>query len=149
MTSFAEHEHEIFGTVLQSRRQDDRFGNDEVAPEREEVLFGDAYVRFDYDEDGYAELNRVYVIGDNFEILGDPEPVDMAPFATFCPDPEPNTIIGESVADDTMDIQLVKSAIMRGMLDSLTLALNPRTEIVEGEVNIKAVSYTHLRAHET
>lgn len=130
------------GGLRDSRRfddQEDRFGNDVVAPEREEVLFGDAYVRFDYDGDGIAELNKCYVIGDNYEIIGDPEPVDMAPFALFCPDPEPNTIVGESVADDSMDIQLVKSAIMRGMLDSLSLALNPRTEIVEGEVNIKDV----------
>lgn len=128
------------GSLEDARRFDqDQYSSErnEIAPEREEVLFGEVYVRFDYDGDGLAELNRLDVIGDNFEILGEPEPVDEVPFACLTPDPEPNTIIGDSVADDVMDIQKIKSSILRGMLDSLTLALNPRMEIVEGEVNVK------------
>lgn len=128
------------GSLEDARRFDqDQFSSErnEIAPEREEVLFGEVFVRFDYDGDGVTEWNKLNVIGDNFEILGQPEPADEVPFACLTPDPEPNTIIGDSVADDVMDIQKVKSAILRGMLDSLTLSLNPRMEIVEGEVNVK------------
>jgi hypothetical protein len=137
------------GSLADARRFDGDESSsetDEVAPERQEVLFGEVYVRFDYDGDGITELNRLDVIGDQFEILGEPEPVDDLPFATLTPDPEPNTIVGESVADDVMDIQKIKSSILRGMLDSLTSALNPRQEIVEGEVNVKDVMSVELGA---
>ena len=39
----------------------------------------------------------------------------------------------------TKDIQRVKSAVLRGMLDSLSFALYPRTGIVEGQVDIDDV----------
>jgi hypothetical protein len=45
-----------------------------------------------------------------------------------------------------MDVQLIKSSIMRGTLDSLSLTLNPRTEIVEGEVNIEDEMNTEMGA---
>jgi hypothetical protein len=122
---------------------EDSFSSQDVAPEREEVLFGEAWIRFDLDGDGKSERIKCFVIGEQYEILSH-EKADDVPFALFCPDPEPNTLVGESVADDVKDIQKVKSSVIRGMLDSLTLALNPRQEVVEGEVNIKDVMNTEM-----
>jgi hypothetical protein len=114
--------------------------SDQRDESREEVFFGELYVYADMSEeqDGIAELVKVRTLGDDFELY-DWEPCSQRPFALFCPDPEPHTIIGLSYADYTKDIQLVKSAIIRGQLDSLTLTVNPRTEVVEGEVNMADV----------
>jgi hypothetical protein len=50
-----------------------------------------------------------------------------------------HSIEGLSVADLTMDLQLISSNIARGILDSLSLTLTPRTEVVEGMVNMQDV----------
>jgi hypothetical protein len=100
-----------------------------------QVLFIEAYMRVDKDQDGYAELRKIHAIGDAYHVLHD-EVVDAAPFAVFCPDPEPHMVIGQSVADQTMDIQLIKSNMVRALLDSLAGSIHPRTVIVEGQVNM-------------
>jgi hypothetical protein len=105
------------------------------------VLFIEAYIRADRDGDGIAELHRVHAIGGNYHILSD-EIVDEAPFAVFCPDPEPHTVIGNSVADQVMDLQRIKSNMMRGTLDSAAGSLFPRTAVVEGQVNLDDVLNT-------
>jgi hypothetical protein len=119
--------------------------SDERDESREEVLYGELYMHIDFEDDGTAPLYRIYTMGDAYEIV-DYELCHEVPFALFCPDPEPHTIVGLSVADYVKDIQRIKSNIVRGALDSLTLALNPRTEIVEGEVNIGDVMNTEMGA---
>lgn len=94
-----------------------------------------AYVRVDKDGDGIAELRKIEAIGNSYHILKD-EPTDGVPFATFCPDPEPHTVVGWSIADATMDLQRIKSHVMRDTLDSLKQSIFPRTWLVEGQVNI-------------
>lgn len=102
------------------------------------VLYIEAYVRADYDGDGIAELRRVCCIGDSHKIVRH-EPWDHIPFAAFCPDPEPHTFFGQSLADITMDIQRIKSAILRNQLDSLAQAIHPRMAVVEGQANLEDV----------
>lgn len=109
------------------------------------VLFIEAYVRADRDGDGIAELHKVHAIGNAFHILSD-EVVDEAPFAVFCPDPEPHVVIGNCVADQTMDLQRIKSAMMRGTLDSAANSLHPRTAVVENQVNLDDVMNTEQGA---
>jgi hypothetical protein len=98
-------------------------------------LFIEAYMRIDKDGDGIAELRRIRAIGDAYHVLDD-EVVDEAPFAVFCPDPEPHMVIGQSVADQTMDIQYLKTNIVRSVMDSLAGSIHPRTVVVEGQVNL-------------
>jgi hypothetical protein len=110
---------------------------DEADDARDTCWFGELYLYADTseDEDGTADLIKVRVIGDNHELV-DWEYCSKRPFALFVCDPEPHTLIGPSIADYVMDVQLVKSAIIRAQLDSLTLTLNPRTEVVASEVNM-------------
>ena len=110
---------------------------DEKVEERDECWYGEIYVYADMseEEDGTADLIKVNVIGDNHEVV-DWEYCHERPFALFVCDPEPHTLIGLSIADIVMDLQLINSNIWRGMLDSLTLSVNPRTEVVETEVNM-------------
>ncbi|MBR2818215.1 MAG: hypothetical protein IKE60_26370 [Reyranella sp.] len=97
-------------------------------------LFLEAYMRVDRDGDGFAELRKIHAIGTNYHVLHD-EVVDEAPFAVFCPDPEPHMVIGNCIADQTMDLQRIKSSMVRSTLDSAASSIHPRTVILEGKVN--------------
>lgn len=110
-----------------------------------EVSYTESYVKADMDGDGIAELIKVCSIGPSNKVLYW-EPVADVPFATFCPDPEPHTFFGLSVADSVMDIQQTKSTVLRNMLDSLAMSIHPRTAIVEGQANIDDVLNTEVGA---
>jgi hypothetical protein len=99
---------------------------------------GVLYVLADRDGDGIPELNRVVTAGTKYKVL-ESEPVDDVPFATFCPYPEGFSFFGDSVADLTMDIQRIKSRIMRDVLDSLAQSVIPQTSVLEGAVNLDDV----------
>jgi hypothetical protein len=107
-------------------------------PSMARVKYMKLYMRIDKDGDGVAELRCIHAIGSGCYVLKD-EVVDHAPFALFCPDPEPHTIYGNSVADVTMDLQKIKSHVMRAMMDSLAQTIFPRTAVVEGQVNMDDV----------
>ena len=108
------------------------------AYERRRVLYVEAWCYIDYDGDGIAELRRVCTVGDGYKVVNN-ESADEIPFAMFACDPEPHVFFGSDLADLTKDIQRIKSAVLRGMLDSLSFALYPRTGIVEGMVDIDDV----------
>jgi hypothetical protein len=116
-------------------------GRTDLASRKIEYI--EAYLYVDMDGDGIAELRRVCVGGNAYRVLHN-EPCDHIPFVSFCPDPEPHTFFGISVADVVMDIQLIKSNILRNMLDSLAQAIHPRTAVVEGQVNIEDVMNTEV-----
>jgi hypothetical protein len=93
----------------------------------------ECYIRIDEDEDGIAELRRIVYCGS--EILEDEE-TDVVPFHSICPIPIPHKFFGQSLADRTMDIQLIKSTLMRQTLDNLYLTNNARVGVVDGQVNL-------------
>lgn len=117
--------------------------NERNDPAMRKVLYVENYIRVDYDGDGIAELRKICTAGDGNKILNN-EPIDMAPFATFCPDPEPHDFFGISVADTVMDIQRIKSVIMRNTLDSLAMSIHPRVAVTEGMVNLDDVMNTEV-----
>lgn len=111
---------------------------DNPDPSMRRVLYVESYVRIDKDGDGIAELRKVCSLGNAHHILHD-EIATEVPFAFFCPDPEPHMLIGQSIADQTMDLQLIKSSIVRNTMDSLAQVIHPRTVVVEGQVNMDDV----------
>jgi hypothetical protein len=137
-------EHGLDSMLDDARRVDGgarKLYEDEQDEATRPVQFADVYMRVEVTDEegegtGVTELRHIRAVGDAAEIVFN-EPVDCAPFALFGPDPEPHTIVGLSVADYVKDLQEIESAITRGMLDSLSLSLNPATEVVEGEVNMK------------
>jgi hypothetical protein len=119
--------------------------NERYDPAMKKVLYVENYIKVDYDGDGIAELRKVCTAGDGNTILAN-EPCAMVPFAVFCPDPEAHDFFGMSIADTVMDIQRIKSSIMRNTLDSLAMSIHPRMAITEGMVNIEDVLSTETGA---
>lgn len=110
------------------------------------VLYVEAYVRAKLSgkEGDPAQLVKVCGIGASpFKVLYH-EAVDEINFASICPDPEPHAFFGTCPADQVVDLQLIKSNVLRGTLDSLTLSLFPRTQIVDGQVNMDDLLNTEL-----
>lgn len=110
----------------------------------EKNLWIEAYPYLDVDGDGIAELVRLRLLGPGHHLVADPEPVDERPFALFCPDPEPHVLIGHSVADRVMDLQHIKSSVLRSTLDSLALSLYPDDYYMEGIVDRQAMESTAI-----
>lgn len=117
--------------------------NDRNDPAMKKVLYVESYIKVDYDQDGIAELRKICTVGDESIVLMN-EPCSVIPFAVFCPDPEAHDFFGMSVADAVMDIQKIKSSIMRNTLDSLSMSIHPRMAITEGMVNIDDAMSTEV-----
>jgi len=86
----------------------------------DEVLVKDVYYKIE------DERWRFVVIGN--EIIYK-EKTDCVPFACISPMLMPHRHVGRSYADLTMDIQLIKSTLLRGQLDNMYLANNGRYAI--------------------
>ena len=107
------------------------------------VAYTESYIRVDYDGDGVAELRKICTAGDGNKVLRN-EAIDMAPFCSFCPEPEAHDFFGLSVADVVMDIQRIKSNVMRNTLDSLAMSIHPRIAVTEGMVNLDDAMSTEV-----
>jgi hypothetical protein len=103
-------------------------------PSSKKIYYVESFIRVDKDGDGITELRRVCTIGNSPYILHD-EVVDEVPFAILTPDPQPHAVIGYGIFDQVKDLQQIKTAMVRGVLDSLSQSINPRTVAVEGQVN--------------
>ena len=97
------------------------------------VWVTECYLRVDYDNDGIAELRKVTKVGD--ELL-DNEAVDSVPFSSLTPIPMPHKFYGLSIYDLISDLQLIKTTLMRNLLDNMYLTNNGRYEVVEGQANL-------------
>jgi hypothetical protein len=116
---------------------------DEQEPERDslnemarQLRVTEHYIRMDYEGNGKPCIYRTPTAGEGGEILRrngkeDIEKVDEYPFAAASPVPQSHRFFGRSVADLVMDIQRIKTALVRGMLDNLYLHNNPRVEVAE------------------
>jgi len=117
-----------------------RFGFDEDSVPAEEgkgasrkVWIEECYMHIDYDGDGIAELRKITKGGD---VILDNEEIDSIPFSTICPLPIPHKFHGMSIADTVQDIQLIKSTIMRNLLDNMYLTNNARYAVLAGQVEL-------------
>jgi hypothetical protein len=107
-------------------------------PNDEYVTYGEYYIKIDSDDDGIAELHLICAMGDEIEIVDDII-VDRRKVAVFSPEPEPHTVIGESISELVMDLQKIKTGIMRGSLDSIANTIYPRLVINQNTTNIDDV----------
>jgi hypothetical protein len=96
----------------------------------ERITITECYIRADRNDDGIAELLKVTLAGgDSGREILEVEETDAILFVALTPVPIPHRFCGLSVADLVMDIQEIKTAILRQNLDSMYLSNNPQTAI--------------------
>ncbi len=132
-----------WGTEAAARRgNDDAFGSaadQSIDPSMQRVTICEGYYRIDYDGDGIAELRQIVTGATGSpiltrggrpanEIISGPRP----PFAAICPYLIPHRFFGLSAADQTMDLQLIKSTVVRQLLDNMYNVNNARNKVVLG-----------------
>lgn len=104
-------------------------------PSMRKVLFTEAYMRMDIEGTGVPKLYKFICAGSRYEVL-DYELCDYMPFCVFEVDPEPHTFYGRSLAEIVIDDQDAATSMLRGLLDSIAMANNPRLAVVDNLVNI-------------
>ncbi len=106
----------------------------------QEIEVFECYILHDENDDGIAELRQVFYAGNEILMKADGqeanEECDYVPFYSICPIPIPHKFFGNSLADRTVDLQLIKTTVTRQMLDNLYLTNDARTWAVEGQVNL-------------
>ncbi|MEQ1519731.1 MAG: phage portal protein [Aestuariivirga sp.] len=104
--------------------------------ELEMVLYYDLYVRLDYDDDGIAELRHVCAAGDLIDqhILVN-DYADFIRYFDIVIERRPHCWEGVSIADDVIEIQKVKTALLRYAMDNTYNVVSPQKA-----VNIKALA---------
>ena len=124
-------------TEKAERWDQETFSRTEVAVDNamRQIRETEWYVKIDEDGDKIAELRRIVTAGDNDEIILEDEEVEDHPFVDICPMPEPHKVFGMSIADLVMDIQLIKSTILRQVLDNMYQTNNQRYILSEPHMN--------------
>ena len=87
------------------------------------------------DDGDVEQRHRVLAIGDSNHIL-EAEPIDFCPFIVGSPIRVPHRMVGRSVAELVMDIQKIKSGLLRGVLDNMNLSNHARVAVVDQAVNL-------------
>ena len=105
-------------------------------PSTQVIQIYENYIRYDYDGDGIAELRKVVSVGSTAYQILENVTCDQIPFVSITPIPMPHRFYGRSVAELVEDIQLMKSTVMRQLLDNMYLTNNNRVAIMDGMVNM-------------
>ena len=108
------------------------FNGGEEEPLREYWLH-ESFIKTDFDDDGIAELRKVCTVGD---YVFSNEEIDYTPFVSITPLKIPHKFFGLSVADLVMDLQLIKSTLMRNLMDNAYNQNFGRYAVLEGQANL-------------
>jgi len=93
----------------------------------------ESYLKTDWDGDGITELRKVCTVGS--KVLEN-DAVDLIPFISITPIKIPHKFFGLSVADLVMDLQLIKSTMLRTLLDNAYNQNYGRYAVLEGQANL-------------
>jgi len=93
----------------------------------------ESFFQTDYNGDGITELRKVCTVG-NYVLQNDE--IDSIPFVSVTPVKIPHKFFGLSVADLVMDLQLMKSTLMRNLMDNMYNQNFGRYAVLEGAANL-------------
>ena len=102
----------------------------------DEIEYCEAYIKVDWDGDGVAELRRVVTVGNEIPD-GDEwnEPIPEVAITGFVAKRVPHRHVGESLYDDLADLQLIKTTLLRQLLDNV-YSTNNNQWLVNERVNL-------------
>ena len=93
----------------------------------------ESYLKTDFNNDGITELRKLCTVGST--ILANDE-IDSIPFVSITPVKIPHKFFGLSIADLVMDLQLMKSTLMRNLMDNMYNQNFGRYAVLEGQANL-------------
>lgn len=91
------------------------------------VWVTEAYILIDEDGDGVAERRKIVKAG---KVIFEDEECERVCISALTPKIRPHKHIGDSVAEDAMDIQDVNTGLLRGTLNNLYLTNAPRMKVL-------------------
>lgn len=95
------------------------------------VDYYECFIRIDVDDDGEAELVRACFAGsDNGKLLHWEEWEDENPFDDIPCEPVPHRWTARSIADETMDVQDIKTVLSRQALNNVYATNNPQRHAI-------------------
>ena len=116
---------------------DDSYNFNLGASESEEALrmywLHESFLKTDFNGDGITELRKVCTVGSY--VLQNDE-IDSIPFVSITPVKIPHKFFGLSMADLVMDLQLMKSTLMRNLMDNMYNMNFGRYAVLEGQANL-------------
>lgn len=114
----------------------DNFDTDQLDHSQDLIELYECYIRVDVDGDGVAETVQAFYAGrDNSgELLEWDLWEDESPFQDVPCFPVPHKYEGFSLADDTMELQRVKTTLIRQALDNTYAHNKPRPIVRQGSV---------------
>ena len=102
----------------------------------DDIDYGEAYIRIDYDQDGVAELRKIITVANRIPPGNEwNEIVDTVAITSVCTKRIPHRHIGESIDDDLEDLQRIKTVLTRQMLDNV-FATNNQEWLVNERVHL-------------
>jgi len=115
--------------------ESNQFGFRDSEPEDALKLYWlhESFLKTDFDGDGIAELRKVCTVGS--KVLENDE-IDAVPFVSLTPVKIPHKFFGLSIADLVMDLQLMKSTLMRNLMDNMYNQNFGRYAVLEGQANL-------------
>jgi hypothetical protein len=115
-------------------RHFDQESEDAADSSTELVDYYECFIRIDVDDDGEAELIRACMGGaDNGKLLHWEVWEDENPFDDIPCEPVPHRWTARSIADETMDVQDIKTVLSRQALNNVYATNNPQ-RFVTGEI---------------
>jgi len=99
------------------------------------VRLVECYTYIDYEKKGKPTLRKI-TMGGNESMILDNEEIDYIPYSMVTPIPMPHLFYGMSVADLVMDLQLMKSTVLRQTMDNMYLQNNARHLVIDGQVQL-------------
>ncbi len=105
-----------------------------IAEATRKIWVNECYIRLDKDGDGIAELRRIVVVGNH--IISDEE-TPCHPFADITAHRIAHKFHGQSIYDKIGDIQLLRSNLMRSIMDNINTQNSGRYQVVDGQVNLE------------
>jgi len=98
-----------------------------------EYWLHESFLKTDFNNDGITELRKVCTVGST--VLANEE-IDSIPFVSITPIKIPHKFFGLSIADLVMDLQLMKSTLMRNLMDNMYNQNFGRYAVLEGQANL-------------
>jgi hypothetical protein len=107
--------------------------DDPADPTQRRIAVTEAYCLLDAEGNGKLEYRRILKGG---AYVHENEVVDDHPFAVFSPILMPYKLVGLGFFDLVEDLQRIKTALTRQVLDSAYLSNNPMKVVLDGKVNL-------------